>query len=133
MQVTVVHLMGHLMERQLDEAAGFLLRKALTDRGIKVICGANSREILGENGHVRALALEDGRELPCDLLVMAVGIRPNTGLAIEAGIEVARGIVVDDQMRTNLPDVYGLGECVEHGGATRPKSAPPCSTHSPRP
>ncbi len=117
MQVTVVHLMGHLMERQLDEAAGFLLRKALTDRGIKVICGANSREILGENGHVRALALEDGRELPCDLLVMAVGIRPNTGLAIGAGIEVARGIVVDDQMRTNLPDVYGLGECVEHGGA----------------
>ncbi len=117
MQVTVVHLMGHLMERQLDEAAGFLLRKALTDRGIKVICGANSREILGENGHVRALALEDGRGLPCDLLVMAVGIRPNTGLATEAGIEVARGIVVDDQMRTNLPDVYGLGECVEHGGA----------------
>jgi len=117
MEVTVVHLMGHLMERQLDEAAGFLLRKALIDRGIKVICGANSHEILGHDGRVCALVLEDGRKLPCDLLVMAVGIRPNTGVAKDAGIAVARGIPVNDQMQTATPNVYALGECVEHNGA----------------
>mgnify|MGYP001357115703 CR=1 FL=1 len=75
--VTVVHIMGHLMERQLDEAAGYLLRKALIEKGITVKCSANSKEILGENGKVKALLLDDGTELPCDLLVMAVGIRPN--------------------------------------------------------
>ncbi|MFD0981361.1 nitrite reductase large subunit NirB [Tropicimonas aquimaris] len=117
MQVTVVHLMGHLMERQLDEAAGYLLRKALVDRGIEVRCSANSREILGQDGRVRALLLDDGTELPCDLLVMAVGIRPNTGLAKEAGLAVGRGIHVDDQMITSDPDVLAIGECVEHDGA----------------
>ena len=86
--VTVVHIMGHLMERQLDEAAGYLLRKALVDKGITVKCSANSKEILGENGHVKALLLDDGTELPCDLLVMAVGIRPNVQLAQESGLAV---------------------------------------------
>ena len=115
--VTVVHLMGHLMERQLDEAAGYLLRKALVDRGITVKCATNSKEILGENGHVSALMLDDGSKLPCDLLVMAVGIRPNVKLAEEAGLDVGRGITVDDQMRTSDPDMFAVGECVEHNGA----------------
>ncbi|MEM7710863.1 MAG: FAD-dependent oxidoreductase, partial [Pseudomonadota bacterium] len=115
--VTVVHIMPHLMERQLDEAAGYLLRKALIDKGITVRCSANSKEILGADGHVRALLLEDGTELPCDLLVMAVGIRPNTGLAAEAGLAVGRGIHVDDAMVTSDPDVLAVGECVEHDGA----------------
>ena len=115
--VTVVHIMGHLMERQLDEAAGYLLRKALIDKGITVKCAANSKEILGENGKVRALLLDDGTELPCDLLVMAVGIRPNIGLAQEAGLAVGRGIHVDDQMITSDADVLAVGECVEHDGA----------------
>ncbi|MEM9268052.1 MAG: nitrite reductase large subunit NirB, partial [Pseudomonadota bacterium] len=115
--VTVVHIMGHLMERQLDEAAGYLLRKALVDKGITVKCSANSKEILGEDGHVRALLLDDGTELPCDLLVMAVGIRPNVALAKEAGIAVGRGIHVDDQMQTSVEDVFAVGECVEHEGA----------------
>ncbi|MEM9550218.1 MAG: nitrite reductase large subunit NirB [Pseudomonadota bacterium] len=114
--VTVVHLMGHLMERQLDEAAGYLLRKALVDKGITIRCSANSKEILGENGHARALKLDDGTELPCDLLVMAVGIRPNVGLAKDAGLAVGRGIHVDDQMCTSDPDILAVGECVEHGG-----------------
>ncbi|GIT90103.1 nitrite reductase large subunit [Jannaschia pagri] len=115
--VTVIHIMGHLMERQLDESAGFLLRRALEDKGITVKCQANSKEILGENGKVRALLLDDGTELPCDLLVMAVGIRPNVALGKEAGLAVGRGIHVDDQMVTSDPDVLAVGECVEHNGA----------------
>ncbi|MEM7669607.1 MAG: FAD-dependent oxidoreductase, partial [Pseudomonadota bacterium] len=103
--VTVVHLMDHLMERQLDPAAGDLLHRALTSRGITVLCAASSKEILGENGRVRALRLANGQELPCDLLVMAVGIRPNVALAEDAGLEIDRGIVVDDAMVTSNPDI----------------------------
>jgi len=115
--VTVVHIMGHLMERQLDEAAGYLLRRALIDKGITVKCAANSKEILGQDGKVRALLLDDGTELPCDLLVMAVGIRPNIKLAAEAGLAVGKGIHVDDQMLTSDADILAVGECVEHQGA----------------
>ncbi len=114
--VTVVHLMGHLMERQLDEAAGYLLRKELVGRGIKVLCSSNSSEILGADGKVRALLLENGTELPCDLLVMAVGIRPATSLAKNAGLACGRGIHVDDQMITSDEDVLAIGECIEHDG-----------------
>ena len=115
--VTVVHIMGHLMERQLDEAAGFLLRKALVDKGITVKCSANSKEILGQDGKVKALLLDDGTELPCDLLVMAVGIRPNVKLAQDTGLAVGKGIHVDDQMLTSDADILAVGECVEHDGA----------------
>jgi nitrite reductase (NADH) large subunit len=115
--VTVVHIMGHLMERQLDEAAGALLRDALIGKGITVKCAANSKEILGEEGKVKALLLDDGTELPCDLLVMAVGIRPNVQLAKDAGLSVEKGIQVDDQMRTSDADILAVGECVEHRGA----------------
>lgn len=114
--VTVVHLMGHLMERQLDEAAGYLLRKALVDRGIKVLCSSNSKEIVGENGKVKALMLDDGTELPCDLLCMAVGIRPSIQLAADAGLATGRGIHVDDQMITSDPNILAVGECIEHNG-----------------
>ena len=115
--VTVVHIMGHLMERQLDEAAGYLLKKSLEAKGITVKLQANSKEILGEGGKVRALLLDDGTELPCDLLVMAVGIRPNVALAQEAGLATGKGIHVDDQMITSDADVMAVGECVEHQGA----------------
>ena len=113
--VTVVHIMGHLMERQLDEAAGYLLRKALVDKGITVLCQANSKEILGEDGkRQRRFCLDDGTELPCDLLVMAVGIRPNVALAQEAGLAVGKGIHVDDQMLTSDENILAVGECVEN-------------------
>lgn len=116
--VTVVHIASHLMERQLDHAAAGLLQKALEARGIEIMCSANSKEIIaGDDGRVRALLLDEGRELPCDLLVMAVGIRPSVKLAQEAGIETGRGIVVDDQLLTSDPHIYALGECVEHNGA----------------
>ena len=116
-EVTVIHIMGHLMERQLDEAAGYLLRKSLEEKGIDIKLQANSKEILGEDGKVKALLLDDGTELPCDLLVMAVGIRPSIALGKEAGLAVGRGIHVDDQMLTSVEDVYAVGECVEHDGA----------------
>ena len=116
-EVTVVHIMGHLMERQLDEAAGYLLKKSLEEKGVTVLTSANSQKIVGSNGKVAALILEDGTELPCDLLVMAVGIRPSVGLAKEAGLAVGRGIHVDDQMQTSIKDVFAVGECVEHNGA----------------
>ncbi|MBD3786538.1 MAG: NAD(P)/FAD-dependent oxidoreductase [Sphingomonadales bacterium] len=116
MEVTVVHIMGHLMERQLDPSAGYLLQKALEARGITVLCKADSQEILGEDGRVKALKLKDGTELPCDILVMAVGIRPSTALGKEAGLAVGRGIHVDDAMLTSDPDILSVGECVEHNG-----------------
>ena len=115
--VTVVHIMGHLMERQLDPAAGYLLKKSLEEKGITVLVNAKSTEIVGQDGRARALMLEDGTELPCDLLVMAVGIRPSVALAQDAGLAVGRGIHVDDQLCTSDRDVYAVGECVEHDGA----------------
>ncbi|CUH77150.1 Nitrite reductase [NAD(P)H] [Tritonibacter multivorans] len=114
--VTVVHIMGHLMERQLDEAAGYLLKKSLEDKGITVLCNANSKEIKGVDGKVSALMLDDGTELPCDLLVMAVGIRPNIALGAESGLATGRGIHVDDQMITSDENILAVGECVEHDG-----------------
>jgi nitrite reductase [NAD(P)H] large subunit len=117
MDVTVIHIIGHLMERQLDEAAGYLLRRELVGRGINVLVSTNSQEILGQDGKVTALRLDNGTELPCDLLVMAVGIRPNVALAQEAGLAVGRGIHVDDQMVTSDENILSVGECIEHDGA----------------
>ncbi|WP_300520475.1 nitrite reductase large subunit NirB [Aliiroseovarius sp.] len=115
MDVTVVHLMGHLMERQLDEAAGYLLRRALEDKGIDVRCQASTAAIVGD-GQVEGVLLQDDEMIPADLVVMAVGIRPETRLANDAGIEVERGITVSDQMATSDPDILAMGECVEHRG-----------------
>ncbi len=115
MDVTVLHLMGHLMERQLDEAAGYLLRKDLEARGITVKTQASTKAILGED-RAEAVLLESGETLGADLVVMAVGIRPETRLANDAHLDVARGIEVNAQMQTSDPDVYALGECVEFDG-----------------
>lgn len=114
--VTVVHLMGHLMERQLDAEAGGLLKASLEARGIKVLCDAASERIVGEDGHVSGLALKDGRVLECSLLVMAVGIRPAVTLADAAGLAANRAILVNDQLITSDPQILALGECVEHRG-----------------
>jgi nitrite reductase (NADH) large subunit len=115
MDVTVLHIMPTLMERQLDSAAGYLLEKAMTDRGIEVRCKANTKAILGDS-KVEAIALDDGTVIDCSIVVMAAGIRPSTALAKNAGLAVNRGIVVDDQMRTSDPDIFALGECAEHRG-----------------
>ena len=115
MDVTVIHLMDTLMERQLDEAAGFLLRRELESRGIDVLTGASTQEILGTDT-VEGVRLKDGSVVPADLVVMAAGIRPNISLASDAGLECNRGIVVDDSMRTSDPRILAVGECVEHRG-----------------
>ncbi|MGF7148480.1 nitrite reductase (NADH) large subunit [Sphingomonas zeicaulis] len=115
MKVTVLHLMPTLMERQLDEAAGWLLKTALEGRGQTIITGADTAEIVGD-GKVEGVRLKDGREIPASLVVMAVGIRPNTALARDAGLAVGRGIQVDDDMVTSDPAILAVGECVEHRG-----------------
>ena len=115
MTVTVLHLMPTLMERQLDPSAGYLLQQALAARGIEVITRANTKTILGTD-RVTGVALEDGRQIDADLVVMAVGIRPAAGLARAIGLDVNRGVLVDDAMQTSDPAITAVGECVEHRG-----------------
>jgi nitrite reductase (NADH) large subunit len=121
MDVTVLHLMPTLMERQLDVAAGHLLQKAVEARGIKVITKANTKAIVGTDirlgpARVQAVELEDGTRITADLVVMAIGIRPNVAIAKDAGLECKRGILVDSSLRTSDPDIFALGECVEVDG-----------------
>ena len=115
MKVTVVHLMPTLMERQLDEAAGWLLKQALEGRGQTILTGADTAEIVGTS-QVEGVRLKDGTLIPADLVVMAVGIRPSVALARDAGLAIGRGIHVDDHMVTSDPAVLAVGECVEHQG-----------------
>lgn len=115
MNVTVLHLMPTLMERQLDPAAGHLLCKAVEERGINVITKANTQSIEGAE-RVEKVVLDDGTEISADLVIMAVGIKPNASLASEAGLTVNRGIVVDPSMRTSDPDIFAVGECAEFDG-----------------
>jgi nitrite reductase (NADH) large subunit len=117
MDVTVVHLMDTLMERQLDATAGEMLRKSLEERGMKFVMPAETTELLDNGeGRVRAVKLKDGREIPADLVVMAAGIVPNIALAKEAGIYCERGIVVNDYLMTFDPRIFAVGECVQHRG-----------------
>jgi len=111
--VGVLHLMGHLMERQLDPAAGCLLQKELEGRGIRIHCEAQTKAIL-RDGQAGAVLLEDGTIYPADIVVMAVGIRPEVRIATDARLYVERGIVVDDRMFTSDPDILAVGECCEH-------------------
>lgn len=116
--VTIVHLMDKLMERQLDAPAATLLKTSLETKNITVELLAQSdylREAPG-TGKVDALVLKDGRALPASLVIMAVGISPNCTLAKTAGLTVGRGIEVNDQMQTNVPNIYAVGECAQHRG-----------------
>ncbi len=115
MQVAVVHLMPTLMERQLDTAAGALLQRDLEARGILFFTNGQTEEIIG-TGRAEGVVLADGRRLPADLVVMAVGIRPNIELARAAKLDVNRGILVGDDMGTSDPNIYAVGECIEHNG-----------------
>ncbi|WP_040952095.1 nitrite reductase large subunit NirB [Gorillibacterium massiliense] len=115
MDVTVVHIFDELMERQLDPTASLMLKNELAEQGLKFATGKQTAEILGDE-KVTGLRFSDGSELEADFVVMAVGIRPNTVLAKTSGIEVNRGIVVNDFMASSAPDVYSVGECTEHRG-----------------
>ena len=112
---TLLHVMDRLMERQLDHAAAGLVKRAMEARGIKVLLKADTAAVEGA-GRVERLVLSDGTVLPADLVVMSVGVRPNVGLARDAGIETARGILVDDRMQSSDARISALGECAEHRG-----------------
>lgn len=114
MDVTVLHHLDVLMERQLDAPAAFLLQQAIVSRGIDVRMSSSTQRLHGVDGKVTGVELTDGTVLDAELVVMAVGIRPATGLAEAAGVAVNRGVLVDDQLRTSDPDIYALGECAEH-------------------
>ena len=141
MQVTVVHLMPWLMERQLDDVAGKLLQKSLEARGLKFLIGAQTQALIGDkNGRVVSVQFKEGPEVPADLVVMAVGIRPNTELALTMGLfcgpQNRGGIVVDDTMQTVTdPRIYSVGECAAHRGTVYGLVAPlfeqgrVCATH----
>ena len=139
MDVTVVHIMPWLMERQLDEVAGKLLQKSLEERGLKFLIGAQTQALLGDEPAGRAskaVRFKDGSEVPADLVVMAAGIRPNTALAEKIGLHCNRGIVVNDTMQT-ITDarIYSVGECAAHRGIAYGLVAPlfeqakVCATH----
>ena len=115
MAVAVVHLMPTLMERQLDEPAGKLLQRDLTERGVAFFTNGQTEEVTGTD-RVTGIKLADGREAPADLVVVAIGIRPEIDLARAAGLEVNRGIVVGDNLCTSDPDIFAIGECAEHRG-----------------
>jgi nitrite reductase (NADH) large subunit len=123
MEVSVIHLMPSLMDRQLDVKAAELLRQELESFGLKFIMPAETEAILGSD-HVEGVRFKDGHEIPADLVVMAVGIRPNVELARAAGLDCGRGILVDDTLRTSDPHIYALGECVEHDNQTYGLVAP---------
>ncbi|HEY3326727.1 MAG TPA: nitrite reductase large subunit NirB [Novimethylophilus sp.] len=135
MDVTVVHIHGWLMERQLDHVAGKMLQKSLEEKGLKFLLEKHTEQLVGENGRVKAVRFKDGQEVPADIVVMAVGIRPNIDLAKSAGIYCNRGIVVNDTMQTYDPRIYAVGECVAHRNTTYGLVAPlfemgkVCATH----
>ena len=122
MTVTVVHVMPTLMERQLDSVAGDLLRKSLEARGLHFLMGAQTQELVGSEdegrgGRVKSIKFKDGTQVPADLVVMAVGIRPNTALASRMRLHVEKGIVVTDTMQTVTDArIYSVGECAAHRG-----------------
>lgn len=130
MTVTVVHVMPTLMERQLDSVAGDMLRKSLEERGLTFMMGAQTEALLGTEddgkaGRVKAVRFKDGTEVPADLVVMAVGIRPNTELAESMRLHVNRGIVVNDTLQTVTDArIYSVGECAAHRGVAYGLVAP---------
>src|SRR5690349_13998902 len=123
MEVTVVHLMPWLMERQLDRTAADLLQKTLEEKGLKFRLQAKTEALLGSE-RVSGVRIQGGETIPADLVVMAVGIRPNFDLAKAAGLHCDRGIVVNDTMQTYDPRIYAVGECVSHRGTAYGLVAP---------
>ena len=118
MNVTVLHLMDRIMERQLDGRASRMLRQSIEEKGINIITEANTEALIGKDGHVNQVRLKDGTVLDADLVVFAVGIRPNITLAQSAGLRCNRGILVNDTMQTFDPSIYAVGECIEHRNQT---------------
>jgi nitrite reductase (NADH) large subunit len=136
MDVTIVHLMPWIMERQLDRVAAAMLQRSLEAKGLKFLLPKQTQEIVADAaGRVAAVRLADGEEIPAELVVMTAGIRPNAELARAAGLHCNRGVVVNDTMQTFDPRIYAVGECAEHRGTAYGLVAPlfeqakVCATH----
>ncbi|WP_448623603.1 nitrite reductase large subunit NirB [Geodermatophilus sp. URMC 64] len=123
MAVDLVDAAPHLMSAQCDADAGAIIRAGVEALGITVHLSTLTGEVLGPD-RVRGVVLSDGRQLEADMLVLAAGIRPHTDVAVRSGLEVERAIVVDDQLRTDDPDVYAIGECAQHRGTVYGLVAP---------
>lgn len=126
MTVSVVHVGNTLMERQLDDVAGRMLQQTLQERGMNFLLNAQTQELVGgADGRVTAVKFKDGRTVPADLVVMTVGVRPNTALAEKMRLHVNRGIVVSDTLQT-ITDarIYAVGECAAHRGVAYGLVAP---------
>ncbi|WP_018394993.1 nitrite reductase large subunit NirB [Bacillus sp. 37MA] len=115
MKVDVVHIGDYIMNRQLDQTAATMLQKELEKQGMNFLFQKHSAEITGHK-RVKGLNFKDGSRREADLIVMAVGVRPNIELVSGTAIKTNRAIVVDDYMKTNVPNVYAVGECAEHRG-----------------
>jgi nitrite reductase (NADH) large subunit len=115
-RVTVLHLMDRLMERQLDQRAAAMLKRAVEAKGMAVRLAAETVRIIGRD-RVEGVELADGSVVPADAVVVAVGIRANAELARNAGIRVGRGIMIDDHLETSVSGIYAIGECAEHRGS----------------
>ncbi|WP_347060534.1 nitrite reductase large subunit NirB [Blastococcus sp. HT6-30] len=123
LHVELVHAAPYLMNMQLDPEAGAILKRSVESLGIAVHLDVFATEVIGGD-RVRGVGLADGRQLDADLLVIAAGVRPSSDIAVRSGLEVERGIVVDDQLRTDDPDVYAIGECAQHRGSVYGLVAP---------
>jgi nitrite reductase (NADH) large subunit len=134
MEVTVVHVMDSLMERQLDKPAAALLKASLERKGLRILLNAHTAEIVGPE-RASALRFKDGNEIPADLVVMTAGVRPNIDLAKSSGLHCDKAIIVDDTLQTYDPRIYAVGECVQHRKALFGLVAPiwdqarVCATH----
>ncbi|MET9714660.1 FAD-dependent oxidoreductase [Streptomyces rochei] len=123
-QVVLAQQSERLMERQLDPAASALVRRHLEDLGVEVHTECRVRDVRSVGGAVRSVEMADGYALGADVVVLACGVRPRVGLAREAGLEVGRGVLVDDELRTDDPHIRAIGDCAEHAGRVYGLAAP---------
>ncbi|GHC26421.1 MULTISPECIES: NAD(P)/FAD-dependent oxidoreductase [Streptomyces rochei group] len=123
-QVVLAQQSERLMERQLDPAASALVRRHLEDLGVEVHTECRVRDVRSVGGAVRSVEMADGYALGADVVVLACGVRPRVGLAREAGLEVGRGVLVDDELRTGDPHIRAIGDCAEHAGRVYGLAAP---------
>jgi len=112
-ETTIVELMDRVLAQALDETGSSMARRAMEEDGIHIITGTGATSIGGSNGSVQSVTLDSGSRIPAQIVVLAVGVRPNTRLAEQAGIAVNRGVLVDDHMRTSDPDIYAAGDVAE--------------------
>lgn len=124
LEVSIVHLMDRLMEMQLDTSGAEVLKTELTKRGIHILLRHCVKEVILNDGHLRGVLFTNGKAYEADMIVVATGIRPNVTLARNAGLAVNQGIVVSDYMQTSDPDIYAVGECIEHRGRVYGTVAP---------